>query len=187
MRIDVSEGVPPESWADLPTDDRIMVGGHTVWVGPFHTPVVVAQPNRWGVIEGSFPDLPCLVEADPPVTGHLPLPDEVVGFLDRAHRTVGPPDKSDSGRELLRRGARLAKRIAQIRGVRLAASPFARTIPLLTPRDPATLMSDCATDGLVGLRPLAGTGGGVALSVREEHGPDELDQIVAVFAHHILR
>lgn len=187
MKVDVSEGIPPERWANLPFDDRIMVGGHTVWTGPFRTPVLVAQPNRWGVVEAAFPGLPCVVEADVAVTGHLALPREVVGFVDRAHRPVAPPRESDSGRRLLGSAARVAKRLGQIREVKVAASPFARTIPLLTPRDTAALIRECEREGLVGLRDLPGLGGGIALSVREEHGPEALDRVVEVLARLILR
>lgn len=180
MRVDVSEGLFPEEWAPLPHHDRVLVGGHTIWTGPFEPPVVVAQPNRWGVIERDFPDVTCLVEADPSVTAHLPLPVRVGGFLDRTHRQIDAPGKDEAGRRLMERAARLARSLTQTRGLQVAATPFARTLPLITPRTPADLISECAQHDLVGIRPLSGLAGGVALSVRPEHGPEELDHIVSV-------
>lgn len=180
MSVDVSEGISPDEWAPLPGHDRLLVGGHTVWTGPFPDPVVVAQPNRWGVIERDFPAVPCLVEADPPVTGHLPLPARVGGFLDRRHRPIDAPVAEETGRRLIDQAARLAKSLTQTRGIQVAATPFARTIPLLTPRTPADLITECAAQGLVGIRALPGLAGGVALSVRPDHRPDHLDQVVSV-------
>lgn len=181
MRVDVSEGIDPEEWPPLPTDDRLMVGGRTLWTGPFRPPVVVAQPNRWGVIEVDFPAVPCLVEADPVVTGCLPLPDQVVGFVDRAHRPIPAPSDHETGRLLIDRAARLGKQLTQTRRVRLAAGPVARTLPLLTPRHPDDLIAACADRGVVGLRPLAGMAGGVALSVHVDHRPDQLGHLVTAF------
>lgn len=180
MRVDVSEGIDPGDWAPSPTEDRVLVGGRTVWTGPFHPPVLVAQPNRWGVIEAYFPDVPCLVEADPAVTGHLPLPGDVVGFVDRSHRPLAEPPKDDTGRRLMKRAVGLGKSLGQIKGVKVAATPFARTLPLLTPSDAHGLIWACAELGLTGLRPLEGLAGGVALTVREEHGPPELDRVTEV-------
>lgn len=180
MRVDVSEGISPDEWAPLPGHDRVLVGGHTVWTGPFDPPVVVAQPNRWGVVERDFPAEMCLVEADPPVTAHLPLPARISGFLDRSHRQIDVPGQEAIGRGLMDQAARLAKSLTQTRGVQVAATPFARTVPLLTPRTPTELISECAEQGLMGVRALSGLAGGVALSVRPEHGPDHLDHVVAV-------
>lgn len=187
MSVDVSEGISPEKWAPLPGHDRVLVGGHTVWTGPFRAPVVVAQPNRWGVIEQDFPDVRCLVEADPPVTAHLPLPARVGGFLDRCHRPIDIPVEDEAGRRLMDQAARLARSLIQTRGVQVAATPFARTIPLLTPRTPADLIAECAEQGLVGIRPLSGLAGGVALSVRADHGPDHLDHVVSVIRNAVER
>lgn len=180
MRVDVSEGISPDEWAPLPRHDRVLVGGHTVWTGPFEPPVVVAQPNRWGVIEREFPDEICLVEADPIVTAHLPLPARISGFLDRTHRRMDAPAKEETGRRLMEQAARLGKSLTQTRGVRIAATPFARTLPLLTPRTPADLIAECADRGLVGIRPLSDLAGGVALCVQPDHGPDHFDHIVSV-------
>lgn len=132
------------------------------------------------MIERAFPDLPCLVEADPSVTGHLPLPDEVVGFVDRTHRSIDRPRPDPAGRRLMETAARLAKSLQQIKGVEVAAMPFARTVPLLVPRDPIRLADECVDDGLVGLRPLPELGGGVALSVHEDHDAGRLQHIVTV-------
>jgi hypothetical protein len=185
VTIDVSEGAGPDTWAPLPTDDRVMVGGHTVWTGPFRTPVVVPQPNRWGVIESGFPDVPCVVEADPLVTAHLPLPGLVVGFVDRTHRAIDEPYRRDTGLRLMETAARLAKRLTQIKGVRVVATPFARTVPLLVGHDPLSLVRRCSERGLVGMRPLPAVGGGVALSVNEDHGPDELERIQGILGEEL--
>lgn len=180
MKVDVSEGIDHENWAPLPGHDRVLVGGHTVWSGPFEPPVVTPQPNRWGVIDHDFPGVECLVEADPEVTGHLPLPGRVVGFVDRTHRPINAPCVHPEGRGLMEKAARLGKRLTQMRGVRLASSPFARTVPLVTPRDANELIRDCVARGVTGIRPLPGLAGGVALSVHQHHDPDQLDHIVAV-------
>lgn len=174
--MNVAEGAPPAEWASLPDGDRVLVGGHTVWTGPFRAPIVVAQPNRWGVIEDRFPDLPCVVESDPVVTGCLPLPAAVLGFVDRAHRPIDRPG-CGHGRSLMDAAASLAAALTQIKGVKVAATPFARTIPLLVPRHPQGLIEECARRGVVGIRPLPGLGGGIALSVRAEHGRAELERI----------
>ncbi|MFP3913317.1 MAG: hypothetical protein ACLFWM_00450 [Actinomycetota bacterium] len=186
MTVDVSEEVPYRQWADLPRGDRVLVGGHTVWSEPVRPPLLVSQPNRWGVVEDHFPPVPCLVEADPAVTGHLPLPDEVVGFVDRAHHPLDAPRETETGRRLLQEAIRLSRRLTQIRGLKVAATPFARTIPILTPRDARALAEGCESDGVAGLRPLEGLGGGVALSIRPEHGPGDLDRIVEVLRHRLL-
>ena len=125
MTVDISEGIDPHLWPDLPAHDRLVVGGHTFWVGPFQPPVIVAQPNRWGVVESCFPDVPCLVECDPEVIAELPLPAETVGFVDRAHRPIGPEDFGRSATELMRGAARLANRLTQIPGVVVFARPEA--------------------------------------------------------------
>lgn len=180
VKVDLSEGTSPENWAPLPTEDRVLVGGHTVWTGPFRPPVVVAQPNRWGVVEAGFPTVACLVEADPLVTAHLPLPQQVVGFVDRSHRPIDDPRRREAGLRLMETAARLATSLTQIKGVKVAATPFARTVPLLVARDPVSLIRSCTQRGMVGMRALPGLGGGVALTVNEDHGPDELERILRV-------
>lgn len=176
-RVNVGEGIDPGEWGPLPEDDRVLVGGHTVWSGPFHPPVVVPQPNRWGVIESRFPDVACLVEADAEVTGSLPLPRRVVGFVDRAHRPIERPP-TGTGAELIEKARRLAGALSQIKGVGVAARPFARTIPLLVPAEGTDLIGRCRQRGVEGMRLLPGIGGGVALSAREEHRKGDLEQIV---------
>lgn len=182
VTIDLSEETDPTGWRSLPTGDRVVVGGRTVWTGPFQTPVVVAQPNRWGVIESSFPEVPCIVEVDPAVSGLLAMPDEVVGYVNRLHQQTGRPQPTPLGRELMNRAQRLAKALAQIRGVVVAASPFARTVPLITPMDPERLAEACQGRDIVGIRPLHGMGGAVALTVRPEHRPEQLETVVTVLA-----
>lgn len=180
MRVDLAEGVPSDRWMPLPAHDRVMVGGHTVWTGPFESPVVVAQPNRWGIVEQEFPSVECLVEADPLVTGHLPLPAMVAGFVDRTHRPIAPPSALPEGKRMLEEGQRLAKRLDQIKGLRVAATPFGRTIPLVTPLEAETLIAAAAGEGLVGIRALDGLGGGFALSVGPAHGAAETDYVFGV-------
>lgn len=182
MTIDLSEETDPTRWESLPTGDRVVVGGHTVWTGPFQTPVVVAQPNRWGVIESSFPEAPCLVEVDPAVSGWLDMPDDVAGYVDRLHRPTDRPQPAPLGRALMNRAQRLAKTLTQIRGVVVAASPFARSVPLITPMDPERLLEACHDRDIVGIRRLRDMGGAVVLTVRPEHGPGELQTVATVFA-----
>lgn len=182
MTIDLSEEIDPALWATLPDDDRVFVGGRTVWTGPFREPLVVAQPNRWGVIEEGFPDVACVVEVDAPVSGHLSMPARTVGFVDRAHRSVPPPERQPLGARLIAGAQTLSKAITQIRGVTVAAMPFARTIPLMTPREPADVIAECHRAGLVGIRRLPGLAGGVALTVTERLGPDDFGRIADVLA-----
>lgn len=182
MRIDLSEGIDPAEWGDVRSDDRVQVGGVTVWTGPFTTPVIVTQPNRWGVIEPRFPDVPCVVEVDPAVSGWLLMPADVVGYVDRAHRPVDAPQREASGKKLMERARRLAKIITQTRGVVVAATPFARTIPLLTPLDSQQLITGCKERGVVGMRPLSGMAGAVALTVREEHDEEHFRRVAEVLA-----
>jgi hypothetical protein len=181
LTIDVSDDIDPELWAPLPRRDRLTVGGRTIWLGT-HTGevVVVAQPNRWGVVEREFPDAPCLVEADPQVTGLLPLPGDVRGFVDRTHRPIPPPKATDVGRRLLAGAARLGKMLQQIKGVTIAATPFARTVPIITPREPIDLVAACRERGVKGLRPLGSVAGGVAITVKPEHDRIALERIVEV-------
>ncbi len=182
VTIDLSEETDPTRWKALPTEDRLVVGGRTVWTGPFQTPVVVAQPNRWGVIESTFPETPCVVEVDAAVSGWLAMPDDVVGYVDRLHRPVDRPPPTPLGRELMDRAQRLAKALTQIRGVVVAASPFARTLPLITPMDPDRLVEACRAHDIVGIRSLGGMGGAVALTVRPEHRPEQLEIVATALA-----
>ena len=140
---------------------------------------IVAQPNRWGIVESQFPDGPCLVEADPQVTAHLPLPDCVESFLDRAHHPIPPPRVRSEGRELIDKTTRLAKQLAQIPSVSLIDSSVARTIPFLTPLDAAQLIEGCRRLGVVGMRVLEGMGGAVALTVHPDHEELHLARIAA--------
>lgn len=186
MTVDISEGIDPHLWPDLPAHDRLVVGGHTFWVGPFQPPVIVAQPNRWGVVESCFPDVPCLVECDPDVIAELPLPAETVGFVDRAHRPIGPEDFGRSATELMRGAARLANRLTQIPGVVVFARPFARSIPLVTPREASAIVARCAAAGIRGMRALAGVGGGIVVTVREEHTAGDHDRVVEALAEAVI-
>lgn len=184
LTVDVSDDIDPELWAPLPRRDRLAVGGRTIWLGAASGEVVVvAQPNRWGVVEREFPDAPCLVEADPPVTGLLPLPGDVRGFVDRTHRPIPPPRVTDVGRRLLAGAARLGKMFQQIKGVTIAATPFARTVPIITPREPDDLVVACRDRGLTGLRPLGSMAGAVAITVKPEHDRIALERIVEVLEH----
>lgn len=140
---------------------------------------IVAQPNRWGIVESQFPEGPCLVEADPEVTAHLPLPACVEGFLDRAHRPIPPPRARSEGRELIDKTVRLAKQLAQIPDVRLIDSSVARTIPFLTPLEAALVIEGCRGLGVVGMRVLEGMGGAVALTVHSDHSEPHLARIAA--------
>lgn len=183
--IDVSEG-DWSTWAALPSEDRVQVGGYHVWTGPFDPPVIVAQPNRWGVVESAFPAEECVVEVDVAVSGWLPMPERVVGYVDRSHRPVAAPAALPAGKALMERARRLSKMLTQTRGVVVAASPFARTIPLLTPLGAADLTERCATRGVVGLRPLEGMAGAVAVTVHSEHRPEDLSAVADVISEIVL-
>lgn len=174
MTIDFSEGIDPQQFAPLPAHDRAFVGGRTVWTGPYRPPVVVCQPNRWGVVEDTFPSVPCVVEADPVVTGWLALPDDVVGFVDRAHRPISQPGRSPEGREAMRKASRLASMVAQLKGVGPLTRDFARTVPLITPVEAVQIIEFFDSCGIVGVRPLDGLAGGLAVTVRADHTEAEL-------------
>lgn len=182
MTIDLSEGIDPSEWGPLPTNDRVQVGGTTVWTGPYDPPVLVAQPNRWGVVESQFPDVPCLVEIDPAVSGWLPMPEDVLGYVDRAHRRIEEPTAGAVGRRLMDDAEHLAKSLTQIRGVVVAARPFARTAPLITPLEAGLVVVRFQDHGLVGVRPLEQMAGAIALTVRDEHHPEDLRRVADVLA-----
>lgn len=174
MTVDVGECGDHAAWADLPSSDRVFTGDRTVYLEPFDPPLLVVQPNRWGVIETWFPDVACVVECDPVVTSALPLPRIVDGWMDRFHRPVDEPGRPARAEETMRRATRFARTLCQLRGVSVAATPFARTIPLIVPVRVDELVEEAASHGVVGLRPLDGLGGGVALSVHPEHTDQEL-------------
>lgn len=180
--IDVSEGSEPARWVSLP-GDRVIVGGTTVWLGPHAEPLLVCQPNRWGVIEPAFPPVPAIVEVDVDVSGLMPMPATVVGWQDRTGRSVDAPTPSHRGRELLDRTARFARRLSGIAGVSVAASPFARTIPLVSPIEAGDLIEGATRHGVNGIRPLPGLAGGWALSISSDHTDEELDRVAEVVAH----
>lgn len=180
--VDVGEEIEPSRWLPLPGDDRLMVGGRTVWTGPYEVPVLVAQPNRWGQAEETFPDLPALVEVDPLVSGHLPMPHQVVGWVDRAHRPVAEPRKTPAGRQLISDTARLAKLLDQIAGVRLVAMPGARTVAFMTPSEPMDVVARCLDAGVIGLRTLDGLAGGIAVAVAPAHTRADLERIAEVLS-----
>ena len=176
-RLDVGEAPDPTTWKGLPTEDRLLVGGRTVWLGPYAEPLIVCQPNRWGVVETEFPDIPCLVEIDPVVAGELPMPTEIVGWLDRAHEPLAAPVATATGREAMSRAARLANKLNSIRGVSVLTTGFARTIPLATGLEAAHLIEQSHQRGLQGIRPLPGTAGGFAITVDPLHSDPDLDFI----------
>ena len=172
--LDLGEAPDPTPWKSLPTEDRLLVGGRTVWLGPHAEPLIVCQPNRWGVVETEFPGVPCLVEIDPVVAGGLPMPAEIEGWLDRAHVPVPAPIATEAGREAMSRAARLAKKLNSIRGVSVLTTGFARTIPLATALEAEDLISQSTTLGLSGIRPLPGTAGGFAITVDPLHSDPDL-------------
>ena len=176
--IDVGEEIEAARWPPLPTGDRLVVGGRTVWLEPFEIPLLVAQPNRWGLVEDSFPEVPCRVEADPVVVGLLPHPAEVVAWVDRAHRPIPQPVASSEGRRLIAAAGRLGKMIDLIKGVRLIADPRGRTVAFTTPLEATDLISACGNE-LAGIRRLDGIAGGVAVAVRPDHSARDLETIAA--------
>lgn len=177
--IDVGEEIGPTLWPSLPTGDRLVVGGRTVWLGPFELPLLVAQPNRWGMVEDSFPEVACRVEVDPAVAGLLPHPAEVVAWVDRAHRPIPEPLASSEGRRLIAAAGRLGKMIDLIKGVRLIANPRGRTVAFTTPLEATDLIAGCGPE-LAGMRRLDGMAGGVAVVVRPDHSARDLETIAAV-------
>ena len=187
MTIDVGEDIEPSRWAPLPAHDRVLVGGRTVWIESPDIPAIVTQPNRWGVVEADFPAVPCIVECDPELIRELAHPDEVVAFVDRRHERLDPSTFGTHGKELMRQAERLAKRLVQVRGVKVLARPFGRTVPLLTRREGSELAQECAAAGLVGLRPLSEVGGAVALTVNHRHTLEDLDRIAEIFGRHAGR
>lgn len=180
--IDVSEGSDPRSWVDLPTDDRMVSGGSTVWLGNHADPLVVAQPNRWGVIESVFPSVPSIVEVDEEVSGSLLMPDIIVGFRTRSGAVVEAPRPTHRGMQLMERAAAFGRRLSGVAGITIAAEPFARTIPLLVVAAVPDVIAAVGRAGITGLRILSGIGGGVALTVRSEHTSADLEMIAAVLA-----
>ena len=178
-RVHVGEEIDPRDWAALPISDRLMVGGRTTWLQPRQSrPPVVPQPNRWGQVEETFPAVPCVVEADPLITGLLPLPADVVGWVDRMHRPLERPVPTGDGRRLLEAAGRLAKVIDQVAGIRLLAHPRGRTVAFITPMETMDVLARCAPV-VAGMRPLAGLAGGLAVVVRPEHSDEDLTTVAS--------
>lgn len=159
-----------------------MVGGTTVWLGGHTLPLVIPQPNRWGLIEQTFPDVGCVVEADPEVTPWMPLPSRIEGWVDHRHHPIDPPRRTQRGRQLMLRAERLGTMLSQIKGVSVVRRPFGRTLPLMTPLEPARLIATAAADGIIGIHPIHGLGGGVIITIGHEHTDDDLSRVVSVVA-----
>lgn len=189
MTVDWSEDGDAAAWAEADSAGRVMVGGHTVWTGRPPGVPIFAQPNRWGVIEdeNASPDGPCRVEADPLVTGHLPLPSQVIEFVDRRHQRIPAPRASERGRRAMAAARHLAKIVEQIPAVRVAARPFARTIPLTTPLEAAELLAGLESANIVGGRLLPALAGGVALSIGPDHQPRDLVRLATVLAELVTK
>lgn len=171
------EDIPAESWGPIPSDGRLIVGGRTVWTSTPPEPVLVTQPNRWGLAEPGFPAVPCLVEIDPVIAGALARPEKVVGWVDRRHQPVAAPTETHSARRLIGRAARLAKMLDQLKGVRVIAVPTARTVAFTTPIEATGLIAGCVAGGIEGLRSLAGIGGAVAAVVSPDHTDEDFHRL----------
>ena len=185
-QIEVGEGIETSLWPPLPARDRLLVGGKTVWLGPFDIPLLVAQPNRWGMVEDSFPAVACLVETDPLIGGLVPQPAHVVGWVDRAHRAIERPKATPEGQATIDAAGRLAKMIDQIKGVRLVARPQGRTVALTTPLEARDLISRCRPE-LAGLRKLDGIAGAVAIAVAPGHSAEDLVSIATILRRAVDR
>ncbi|MGH8911181.1 MAG: hypothetical protein ACRDVD_01615 [Acidimicrobiia bacterium] len=185
-QIEVGEGIETSLWPPLPVKDRLLVGGTTVWLGPFDIPLLVAQPNRWGMVEEAFPAVACLVETDPLIAGLLPQPANVVGWVDRAHRPIEPPKATGEGQTTIDAAGRLAKMIDQIKGVRLIARPQGRTVVFTTPLEAPDLIAKCRPK-LAGLRQLDGLAGAVAVVVAPSHSAVDLVSIATILRRAVDR
>src|SRR5690606_17828951 len=84
------------------------------------------------------------------------------------------PGRSPEGREAMRKASRLASMVAQLKGVGPLTRDFARTVPLITPVEAVQIIELFDSCGIVGVRPLDGLAGGLALTVRADHAEGEL-------------
>lgn len=180
--VNFGEDLDDRDWAALPDDSRLLVGGRTVWTRPPASGVLVTQPNRWGLAEDRFPDVPCLVEIDPVVAGLLPRPATVQGWLDRRHRPIPPPQASSHARYLLELARRLGARLNQVKSVRILARPNARTVVFSTPAEPDDLIAAAHRAGIEGLRAITGMAGAVAAVMRPEQTDEHRDRLLGLVA-----
>lgn len=190
----VSDGLPsaalgeflatakPQSWRRLP-----LVGGVTVWdeSPPENLRVAVACPNRLGAYETLSPHRQWEQVwwwSDP-----LDARGSLYRCAPRVHRVAAPaPLPADrSLREAADRSQRaadyLARRIRQIRGVRIPSVPFGRRFPVLLPVAPVPLL-EAAAEELVIPRPVDGWPGLVVCQAGWWQPTERLDAVVEIVA-----
>lgn len=123
--------------------------------------------------------MPCVVEIDPVVSGELPMPAEVVAWVDRCHRSLETPVSSETGRYSIKQARRLANMLNSMNGISILAGGFARTIPLSTPLEASELIERAERRGLSGIRALPEIAGGIAITVDISHDHATLVAVAA--------
>jgi glycine dehydrogenase subunit 1 len=97
---------------------------------------------------------------------------------------LGPGGLAEAGRQSIQKAHYLAGRLALVKGVRAAnPAPFAREFAILTPVEPAEVVSAMAERGYLAGIPLSGDypelPGGLLVAVTEQRTRDELDGYTA--------
>ncbi|MBU1225679.1 MAG: aminomethyl-transferring glycine dehydrogenase subunit GcvPA [Actinobacteria bacterium] len=97
---------------------------------------------------------------------------------------LGPGGLAEAGRQSIQKAHYLAGRLARVKGVRAAnPAPFAREFAILTPVEPAEVVSAMGERGYLAGIPLSGDypelPGGLLVAVTEQRTRDELDGYTA--------
>ena len=148
--------VPGESWRRLP-----LVGGVTVWDVPSSAPVAaaVACPNRLGLFEpvppgGGWEQLWWWSD---PLDAHRSSYRGIRGIRRLVAPVTRPADRSlqEAGRRSRRASRYLARRLRQLRGVRIPRAAHGRRFPVLLPVPPRPVLEGVAEE-IVIPRPVDG-------------------------------
>ncbi|MCE2527255.1 MAG: hypothetical protein J4G00_06960 [Actinomycetia bacterium] len=174
--------VAPRSWRHLP-----LVAGVTVWdePAPEKLTVAIACPNRLGAFE-SLPPQGDWDEvwwwADPLDAGR-----SAYGSAPRVRKVEAPallpPDRSlpEASERSGRAADYLARRIRQLRGVRIPSVPCGRRFPVLLPVSPAPILEGKAEEIMIP-EPVDGWPGLLICEVSWWQTATRLDQVVEAVA-----
>lgn len=193
-RVWVSDGLPsaaleeflatvqPRSWRRAP-----LVGGVTVWDEPPPERLLAAAacPNRLGVFE-SLPPQGRWEEvwwwADPLDAGRS-LYDSAPRVRRVGAPALLPPDHSvsDASERSLRAADYLARRIRQLRGVRIPSVPHGRRFPVLLPAAPRPILEGKAEEIRIA-EPVDGWPGLVTCEVSWWQTAGRLEEVVETVA-----
>lgn len=159
----VSDGLPPaaleefevrapgKSWRRMP-----LVGGVTVWDRPSSAPATaaIACPNRLGLFEPVPPEdgWEQVWWWSDPLDAHRSSYRSLPGTLRFVAPVPRPADRSlrEAGRRSRRASDYLARRLRQLRGVRIPRVPHGRRFPVLLPAPPRPVLEGVAEEIVIG-------------------------------------